>query len=69
MRQKKWLLAALPAAILSACTADTAAPMSEDSVWPQLDIPVAQKPAMEQRIDDITRRDDARAKSRTDDPA
>ncbi|MEC8925253.1 MAG: exo 1,3/1,4-beta-D-glucan glucohydrolase [Pseudomonadota bacterium] len=51
MRQKKWLLAALPAAILSACTADTAAPTSEDSVWPQLDIPVAQKPAMEQRID------------------
>ena len=53
MRQKKWLLAALPAAILSACTADTAAPTSEDSVWPQLDIPVAQKPAMEQRIDTL----------------
>ncbi|PYE34473.1 exo-1,4-beta-glucosidase [Idiomarina fontislapidosi] len=53
MRHKKWLMAALPAAILSACSTDSQAPTEQDPVWPQLDIPVAQKSAMEQRIDEL----------------
>lgn len=50
MRLATWLTAALPVVVIAACSSPE--PKTEQqTVWPKLDLPVAQEPGMEAKID------------------